>query len=255
MHFTLNVGSNMMKHSVQILTVLLLSLIFNSCDKKHEYPKELEYCFEYLDENWDPKEIEIFKNITEKDSTPRNYHFGIGLHLRNYLIKNHKYSDTLQDFFDRNGIFHYDDMSGIILHSYHKYLNNEDLELQEQFERYISYWEPIIACDQQQDSLARSYFEYFDLKDTIQVRMPMREDNNAFNYSCYLDWVYNDSTDLEITGVIINKYFSDTSDMMNLDLFVLEKSKLNAEIFMRQVQVGDTFNVHLKTSWKLLKIE
>ena len=85
--------------------------------------------------------------------------------------------------------------------------------------------------------------------------MPIKEDNDAFDYSCYLDWVDNDTTALEMTGIVIDKHFSDTAEMMNLDISILKKSKENAKIFTRPVHVGDTFNVHLKTSWKLLKTD
>lgn len=247
-------GSYTMKHTIQILISLFITLMIASCNQKHEYPKELKYCFEYLNEHWDPQEIEIFKNMSKEDTTPKNYHFGMGRHLRNNLIRNHVYSETLQAYFNRNGIFHQDDMSGIILSSYHKYLNKKDLELEKQFEFYISFWEPILACEKIQDSLAKKYFEDFDLKDTIQVLIPIRGGTGAFDYSCYLDWVFNDSSDLKITGVVVNKNFSDTIDRLNSQLHLLTKSKRDAKVFSRHVQSGDTLSIQLKTSWKLKKM-
>ena len=90
------------------------------------------YSFEYINANWDKKEIEKFKNISENDTTPRNYHFGIGMHLRNNLLRHNAKSNLIVEFFNNMGIENYDYMDGIILTSYHRYINRTDIKLKEQ---------------------------------------------------------------------------------------------------------------------------
>ena len=39
------------------------------------------------------------------------------------------------------GVYHAEDMSGIVMNSYHRYLNDEDIRLDEQVKYYQKYWE------------------------------------------------------------------------------------------------------------------
>jgi hypothetical protein len=41
------------------------------------------------------------------------------------------------------GIYHPDDMSGIILTSYHRYLNGQDIALEAQIKSYQDYWKKV----------------------------------------------------------------------------------------------------------------
>jgi len=46
----------------------------------------------------------------------------------------------LSKYFNDIGISHPDDMSGIILKSYYRRLNNLDIELKKQVDNYQKYW-------------------------------------------------------------------------------------------------------------------
>jgi len=46
----------------------------------------------------------------------------------------------LSKYFNNLGIFHPDDMSGIILDSYHRYLTDKEIKLEEQINFYQEYW-------------------------------------------------------------------------------------------------------------------
>lgn len=134
--------------TIRYLSILFITLSLFSCNAQEDIPKELKFSFEYLNNNWDSKEIEIFKNITKKDTiTPINYHFGIGMYLRNNLLRHNEKSEEITKFFNSLGIHHFDDMSSIILTSYHRYLNGENIELQSQVDKYSEYWKPIIDCE------------------------------------------------------------------------------------------------------------
>src|SRR5690606_12832279 len=150
------------KMTYKLFLVVIISAFLYACNNSQNFPEELKVCFEYLDENWDEKEIEIFKNLTQNDPSPpgRDYHFGIGLHLRNYLLHDHVQSEYLVGYFNRNGIFHFDDMSGFILTSYHAYLNNETFDLDKEFQWRRASWEPTL-CEIMRDSIAWVNFNRF----------------------------------------------------------------------------------------------
>ncbi len=92
-------------------------------------PKDLEDCFEELDQIMTPNNREKFKN-----SHPINYHFGLGQSLRNSwgLWR----GSRLKTYFINLGVKHPDNMSGIILDTYHLYLNGKQVNLDEQLMKY-----------------------------------------------------------------------------------------------------------------------
>ena len=101
-------------------------------------PKNLNECYNELNSMFDKKLIEEIKTKTEKEFTTDS-HFGIGLWIRNNwgLWK----GSRLYNFFKINGVIHPDDMSGIILTSYHRELNGIEIQLEKQIKYYQDYWE------------------------------------------------------------------------------------------------------------------
>ena len=78
------------------------------------------------------------KKMTEEDFIAES-HFGIGLTLiRNGWALWSK--SRLSKYFNEIGINHPDDMSGIILTSYYRNLNDLPIELEKQIEFYKNYW-------------------------------------------------------------------------------------------------------------------
>ncbi|PWI30235.1 hypothetical protein DI383_07165 [Flavobacteriaceae bacterium LYZ1037] len=78
-----------------------------------------------------------FKIAPENVATSK-HHFGLGLNIRNG--KNLWKSGPIKTYFRLNGIRHPDDMSGIILTTYHRKLNNEPINFKEQKKYYKQYW-------------------------------------------------------------------------------------------------------------------
>ena len=99
-------------------------------------PKDLEDCFKQIDSFWaDSTKTEI-KQWTEEEFC-RRAHFGFGMWMRNNwgLWR----GSRLSKCFNEMGIFHPDDMSGIILTSYHRYLTEKEIKLEEQIKHYQEY--------------------------------------------------------------------------------------------------------------------
>jgi hypothetical protein len=100
-------------------------------------PKDLEDCFAQLNSFWNDS-IKLSIKAMKEDSFVTESHFGIGMWIRNnWGLWG---SSRLSSYFSDLEIFHPDDMSGIILRSYHRKLNNKDIKLEEQIAEYHEFW-------------------------------------------------------------------------------------------------------------------
>ena len=115
----------------------------NSDNTFYEYyegiyiPKDINDCIAQIDKLWnDSTKLEV-KKMSE-DEFIGTSHFGIGLWIRNNwnLWRNFR----LTVYFNNLEIYHPDDMSSIILKSYYRYLNNQDIKINEQIDYYKNYW-------------------------------------------------------------------------------------------------------------------
>lgn len=104
--------------------------------KNKEIPSNLEECFETLNEILGAEQVKEFKSW-EEDAVI-DCHHGLGRSLRNdWGLWG---GSSLQEYFKTMGVWHADDMSGIILDSYHRHLNNKPLDVKGQVAIYKNYW-------------------------------------------------------------------------------------------------------------------
>ena len=100
-------------------------------------PKNLEDCFLEIDKMLNDSLKTEFKKISEDDFTGKT-HFGLGIWMRNnWSLWG---SSRLSRYFNEKEIYHPDDMSGIILTSYHRKLTNKNIDLENQINYYKTYW-------------------------------------------------------------------------------------------------------------------
>lgn len=105
-------------------------------DKKIKIPTNLEECITKI-QVIAPQVIKMFKDCDDECITS-TYHFSLGMHLRNeWELWRH---NKLTKYFNKLGIYHADDMSGIILTSTYRSLHNQDIKLKEQVKYYRNYW-------------------------------------------------------------------------------------------------------------------
>lgn len=127
-------------------------------------PKDVSDCFKQIDSFWnDSTKLEV-KQWTE-DKFSARAHLGFGMWMRNnWQLWG---GSRLSKYFNEMGITHPDDMSAIILHSYHRYLNNKEIKLEEQVQRYKEYWEKAKA-----DDLKRKQQEFseYSVGDTVAFK-------------------------------------------------------------------------------------
>jgi len=100
-------------------------------------PTDLNDCFKQIDSFWADSIKTKVRKMTENEFTA-NAHFGIGMWMRNnWRLWG---GSRLSKYFNDIGVFHPDDMSGIILTSYHRYLLGQDIKLEEQINYYKDFW-------------------------------------------------------------------------------------------------------------------
>ena len=125
-------------------------------------PKDLDDCFKQINSFWnDSTKIQV-KNWKE-DEFAGNAHFGFGMWMRNnWRLWG---GSRLSKYFNDLGIYHPDDMSGIILDSYHRHLNNKEIKLEEQVKYYQDYWE---KSKKEEFSRKQEEFNKYKIGDTLE---------------------------------------------------------------------------------------
>jgi hypothetical protein len=124
-------------------------------------PINLEDCFTQINSLWSDSIKTVVKQRTEDEFTGK-MHFGFGMWMRNnWQLWG---GSRLSKYFNSLEIYHPDDMSGIILVSYHRYLNNKDIQLDEQIKYYKDYW-----ANSKKEELERIQAEFAEYKigDTV----------------------------------------------------------------------------------------
>lgn len=100
-------------------------------------PIDLNDCFVQIDSFWSDSIKNNVRSMSERQFCSRS-HFGIGMWMRNnWQLWG---GSRLSKYFNELGIYHPDDMSGIILTSYHRYLTGREINLDEQVAGCQAYW-------------------------------------------------------------------------------------------------------------------
>ena len=99
----------------------------------HVYiPANVADCFKQLDKLLSYTERKEFTKNREEEVIGL-YHMGLGLWMRNnWGLWG---GSRLSHYFNEMGLTHPDDMSSVIITSYHRHLNGKDIKLQEQLKR------------------------------------------------------------------------------------------------------------------------
>jgi len=102
-------------------------------------PANLEECFVELKKMLHPELINEMRQGTEADMI--RYHHGLGTWIRNnWGLWG---GSRLAKYFNSLGVFHPDDMSGIILDSFWRHLNGKPLGVEEKIQHSQAYWKAV----------------------------------------------------------------------------------------------------------------
>jgi len=134
-------------------------------------PKDLNDCFNQIDGFWNDSIKNQVKSWTEEDFCA-NGHFGFGMWMRNnWGLWS---GSRLQAYFSDKGIHHPDDMSGIILTSYYRYLKGNKIQLKKQIKYYKTYWEKPVE-NQSFKAKAKNGKIFVDIDSALQVSDSIEE--------------------------------------------------------------------------------
>jgi len=101
----------------------------------NKIPSNLEECYDILEGG---QSLDTWLSMKEDDAVASVHHW-LGRNIRNDwgLWTGSK----LKDFLEKLGLTNADDMSSVILRSFHRYKNGKDINLDEQIEYYKKFWE------------------------------------------------------------------------------------------------------------------
>jgi hypothetical protein len=253
--------------AIILLTILVLSIGITysqtNCDNYPEdyVPKNLNDALTYLDCKWPAKDKEEFKNKNEREAVTE-LHFGAGQAIRNNWGLWAKRRNSLVRYFNRLGIHHPDDISSIILTSFHRKLNNKAIDLDKQVESHISYWEKANASYDTakfiRENKCEQEFEKFKLGDTVKIECKI-------NVQKRVVWVYtiqkypdlNEKPDCYIYGIIKEKkYQTSKKGKFVLSIMITDICGNTEAIFNSTIEnfkVGTTYDFFRLESFKISK--
>ena len=108
-------------------------------EKKPSKPKNIKEALRMMDIVISEEELKEEIRTKTEDEIGGKYHHSLGRWIRNNWNLWDENSD-LHQWFKKRGIFHADDMSGIIMNSYSRKLKKQPIKLEEQIQHYKDYW-------------------------------------------------------------------------------------------------------------------
>ena len=121
----------------KLLTIFLICCSLNGFGQNDSskvfIPPNINECMSQLDSILVDSVKSEFKNFSYF-SVASKCHTGLGEYMRNRWGLWHK--SVLAEYFRDMGVRYADDMSTIILNSYHRYLNGKEIQLDEQLKSY-----------------------------------------------------------------------------------------------------------------------
>ena len=237
-----------MKHIVTFIILVFCFFPANSQEKNNcnqyceDYiPKNLYDALTYLNCIWSEEDKEEFRTQNESDAVAE-LHFGTGLYIRNGWGLWEKKKNSLVKYFNSLGIFHPDDISSIILTSFHRQLNNVDVDIDKQVGVYKKYWKE--AKDRQEviNKEVKRKFKQLSIGETIKVPFGVSRDARSISFSVYPNQIDKDEFDCIITGVI-DKKKKKKGDYI-LIIRVTDKWFRNEDDYQRKsrMEIGELFS-------------
>jgi hypothetical protein len=232
-----------------IIIIILISfstiLVAQQYTKKElKYkPKNLEEAIHQLDIMFPDTTKKQIKLMTEDEFIGKT-HFTTGMYIRNYwLYDRYLFSlivlrSELRDTLTNLGLFHNDDMSGLILRSFYRYLTDQELDVKGQIKETQQYWINVSNPEWRAEQARIGWEKYmatFNIGDTL-----------TRNLYYDRDWLGNPRKNTFIQAKIIDK--NDT--LLKIDLFSLGIMKDTVEIYNEIGITSDSTWIKPSSYWK-----
>lgn len=216
-------------------------------------PKDIEDALNYLDCSMDNQSKEVLKKVPENEVQLRPFPEA-GMDIRNRWGFWHE-QNVLTNYFHSIGVFHPDDMSSIILLSFHRKLNGKPINLELQIAKITEYWKTV-RLKEIEDSLSSNQ-TYYALKtgDTLTFYLQERNpDGNRVDHYVFprdiveLDFLKNHVKYFKCRGVLIAK----TNDKSGHHPLIVKLTDLgNKHEFhqrKKKYKKGDVFEFQLEST-------
>jgi hypothetical protein len=206
----------------------------------NDTPKSIEEAISYFLTKWTTHEKNQFKNEKE-DAAVAELHLSVGMFIRNNWIRHGSGNERLISEFKKLGIFAPDDMSGIILRSVHRKLNNLPIDIEAQVKHYINFWNEIHKRENLADKVAIQTYNKFHVGDKVKIYMYV-DTIDGQRSACIIEskngWTFNPKKDLLITGILKKKYFKEDKTSSFFIVRVLNMNFKNTTVFMDSVSIN-----------------
>jgi len=189
-------------------------------------PKDLADCFKQIDEFWADSTKKQVKSWAE-DQFVGKAHLGFGMWMRNnWQLWG---GSRLSKYFNEMYITNPEDMSGIILISYHRYLCGQDIKLNEQIKFYQNYW----SIAKAKDSLSKvKDFKEYNIGDTVIYRYKLdfvskEQEDKADKDTCHAKGIIVDKDENKLFLKVMITETCDTKGIIIYDSknsFVFDKN-------------------------------
>ena len=171
-------------------------------------PSDLNDAIAYLTCQWSDSDKEEYKTDDEQNAVTK-LHMGTGRAIRNDWGLWGKKS-KLSKFFKSKGIFHPDDMSAIILTSFHRSLNEKPILFDEQIQYYKDWWESArkeqITKEEHYEEISRKEYELIQINDPIKIEYKSSKQGSYVNlYHIQKHPALNEEPECYVNGIVIKK--------------------------------------------------
>jgi hypothetical protein len=139
----------------------------------------------------------------------------------------------------------------VILNAWHRRLNQKPENIKQMIQEIVDRNAKAEKCFTKKNNFAIFNYRALNYRDTIAIRLPVEIRGNNIKttvyYGCPIeDWRdFNKNKDLEIKGIVINK-FSDTSPVeYYINLKILTLSDPNVRYLYENIGINDTIRINL----------
>jgi len=169
-----------------------------------------------------------------------HHHFGLGMWMRNNwgLWK----GSRLWLYFYNKGVPHPDNISTLILTSYHRKVNDKQINFTDEVNEIVESIKEAKKLDNKIRSLGAQISSKYQIGDSITFEMPIDEDaKGTFLYGCPPSLISLPRTDsmLQIRGLVKNKRFIENDSVAAFTIEVLDLSRTDLEIMLNKKGIGD----------------
>ncbi|NQZ76450.1 MAG: hypothetical protein HRT61_10120 [Ekhidna sp.] len=242
-----------MRHLLLLLLTqfAILSYTQEPTRKELKYkPKNLEECMAKLDLMLTETDKDTIRSMGEHDFAT-SQHFSLGLHIRNYwgLWK----QKELYHFFDSLGVTHPDNMSGLILVSYHRHLTGRKIDLKGQIQELNASISEYQQKIENYNDEIREHMKTYGIGDTVIIDFYLRK-NMKYPQSYSVQHSQDPEVMLQhynltpLTMLVVNKGIDSKTKQFELSLRLLDlagNDKIRLWYPYNKSKVGDIFDLPL----------